>query len=95
MNERMMIIKSLIDLFKTRTKMTNKTQKLFNKIATSVQLYNIDMCIEHNKKLYERLNDFVHPMTNVTFKYRVIFSYDDYDYVEDEQLIKELDQYVL
>ena len=37
-------------------------------------------------KCYERMNE--HP----THRYRVILSSDDYDYVEDQELINRLDQ---
>jgi hypothetical protein len=41
---------------------------------------------EHKDRLYERLNEYFE------HKYRVIFSSDDYDYIEDAVLIAELDE---
>lgn len=51
-----------------------------------MSIYLKKNCFVYSDKLYEELED--HPEGH---KYRVI-SDDDYDYVEDENLIKELDQ---
>ena len=48
------------------------------------ELYDLTSLVVLEGKVYER-------MQNDTHKYRVIFSYDDYDYVEDEELIEKLD----
>ena len=52
-----------------------------------MSIYIKENLITLENKLYERL--FNHPEN---FKYREIFSDNDYDYVEDERLVSTLDQ---
>lgn len=49
-------------------------------------IYIKENIITYKNKQYERLYN-----APTNHKYRVIFSSDDYDYVEDEELIKTLD----
>jgi hypothetical protein len=48
-------------------------------------IYDNNNLVVHDRLIFERLEDGEH-------KYRQIFSHDDYDYVEDEELIYILDQ---
>ena len=53
------------------------------------ELYDINNVFVYNSILFELLGDeFKH-------KYRVILHSDDYDYIEDEEFIKELDARVI
>jgi hypothetical protein len=51
-----------------------------------MSLYIKENCFNFLGETYERLYD--HPMNE---RYRIIFNEDDYDYIEDEELISELD----
>ena len=50
--------------------------------------FNKNYCFEFENEVYELL--VCHP----THEFKVVFSEDDYDYVEDEQLIKRLRAFV-
>lgn len=53
------------------------------------EIFNIDNVFVYNSTLFELLGDeFKH-------KYRVILHSDDYDYIEDKEMIKELDNRVI
>jgi hypothetical protein len=56
-------------------------------IDEDVELYDEDNTFEHLGIKYEKLHN--HPRGE---KYRAIFSDNDYDYIEDTDLIKTLDE---
>ena len=71
----------------TATPTVNITDLIYiynNKGVIMSKLFDVLCLVVHEGKVYER-------MSNHTHKYRVIFSDDDYDYVEDESLIEVLD----
>jgi hypothetical protein len=52
-----------------------------------MQIYSYENVFTYNNKSYERL--FNHPYQE---RYRVIFNDDDYDYIEDEELLNALEK---
>ena len=54
------------------------------------RLFCIDNVFIYKNRLYESISEY----SWSEHKYRVIFCEDDYDYVEDEELIRELDNKV-
>lgn len=51
------------------------------------QLYNINFCFIYESCVYEVIN-------NKKYKYRKVFDFDDYDYVDDKKLKKKLDKHL-
>jgi hypothetical protein len=51
------------------------------------QLFDINNCFIFNSKVYEVLSQF-------KYKYRVVINFDDYDYVTDKLLKKQLDKHL-
>jgi hypothetical protein len=55
-------------------------------------LFNVESLVVLDGRVYERIENVNERSPEASqHKYRVIFSYDDYDYVEDEELIEKLD----
>ena len=57
------------------------------------ELYDVNYVFIYKEKLYEKIDEYESYEEDEP-KYRVIFDNDDYDYVEDEELTKELDERV-
>ena len=55
-------------------------------------LYCLEEVILFENKLYERLSNYKKNIGDTKHKYRVIFSYDNYDYVEDRNLVRRLNR---
>lgn len=57
------------------------------------QLYNINNCFIYKSKVYEIINDKSYSDPSI-YKYRVIYDFDDYDYVTDKAMKQELDKHL-
>lgn len=57
------------------------------------ELYDVNYVFIYKEKLYEKIDEYESYEENEP-KYRVILDDDDYDYIEDQELTKELDERV-